>query len=103
MNHEGTVPVDQGSIRSPAEWIAMRELGVDDQTSSALQVFDDALVCRFDMLSLVVADDGCEAARIIDGIWWWPCVANNTMCKRDSVIVLSVGWCLVNDYHTLLL
>jgi hypothetical protein len=63
-------------------------------------MLDDALVCCLDMLALKVTNNCSEATLVIDGIWWYSGIGNDSVGECDAVIVLSVCGRLVDDTHT---
>lgn len=88
--------VNEGGLRPPAEWIAMLNLGLFEETISLLKVFDHVFVSILEVLALELGGFCGEEAVVVDQDTRFVGY-DDAVLHADPVIVLSVGGGGVDD------
>lgn len=78
----------------------MHQSALHDEFTFGLEHLHDILVCLLDVLSNEVRNLTREAARFVYRAWWHFVCLNDAVCDSDAVIIVTEGWCLVNDTGT---
>mmetsp|Transcript_7069 Transcript_7069/g.12615 ORF Transcript_7069/g.12615 Transcript_7069/m.12615 type:complete len:341 (-) Transcript_7069:704-1726(-) len=93
--------VNQRSVRTPAVWVVVNLVAVEDKLTFLLQPLLDIFVSSLDMLAFEVGNLICVAAIVIDRADHTGAVLfDDASCEADAVIVFTKGWCLVDDAGT---
>lgn len=78
----------------------MHQSALHNEFTFDLEHLHNVLVCLLDVLSDEIWDLIREATRFVYGAWWHFVCLNNPVCDSDAVIVVTEGWCLVNNTST---